>query len=115
MQTFLRKLIIIAILSCLIGVQPAQAIAKTSKEPISDVAITAINYSTEVTAAHITAPTTFPIQTERNADSTFLKVNELIFKDRTYVSPDPPRKMTFESAGFIYVRYHQSNYLPLFL
>lgn len=126
MRKNLRKLVIIAIFCCLAFVQPTQSIIKVSKTPANDTTITAKSYSTEVNAAQITAvnlspkvsaaritvPTTFPIQDERKADSTFLTVGELIFKDTLYVDPDPPRKITFESAGFLYVRKYQSSYVP---
>lgn len=113
MRSDLRKLIIIVTFCCLTYAQPAQLIAKSNQETITDTVITAIDYTSDISAAQITAPTTFPLQDERKADSTFLMLNEMFFEDRSYLHVDPPKTLAFESSGFIYVQHYQSSYLPI--
>lgn len=115
MSRYFRKLIVVAIFFCLAFIQPTQSITKISKAPVTDSEITAADYPAEVSAAQLTSPTTFPIQSERKADSTFLEIDEVIFENWLFIDADLPRKLTSESAGFLYVRQCQSSYLPLHL
>lgn len=112
MPHYIRRFVVIAIFCCLAFVQPAQSIAKISKAPVNDVMITAVSYSSEVSAAHITAPTTFPIQSERKADSTYLVIEEITTENVPLFDIEPLHYCDFESAGFLSVRKYQSNYLP---
>ena len=93
--------------------QPTEYIAKITKAPVTDSEITAVDYSAEVSAAQITTPTTFPILSERKADSTFLEMDDIIFETPLFPETDPPSITTSESVGFLYVRQYQSSYLSL--
>lgn len=111
MSNWLRKLVIVAILCCLSFIQPIQSIVTINKTPTLKLVITASQYSSDISVAEITAPTTFPILDERKADSTFLNLGEITFVPISHVSYEPPQKFSLESTGFLYVRQYQSSYL----
>lgn len=114
MSNWLRKLGVIATLCCLTFIQPMQSITPVSKTPVTESVITASDHSADISIAEITAPTTFPIQDERKADSTSLEVGEVALNPLPYLETEPPQITSLASAGFLYVRQCQSSYLPIY-
>lgn len=112
MKKKLNYMLLFVLFGFLLLSQTVQITSHINVHQIDESTISSAGYESNVNAAHITAPTTLPVQNEYKADEVLPAIKPIVYQmaPTTYLFNFFPNAV--ESAGFLDVRKYQSNYLP---
>ena len=109
----LRNLLLFVVFSMMIFSQPAQLLTQINVGQTKEPTISSTSYTSDVSAAHITSPTSIPIYHEWKADPEFFPQSEKIISLVPLSLDQYPFILgIMESTGFLDAIQYQSNYLP---
>ncbi|MBM7601547.1 hypothetical protein JOC34_003972 [Virgibacillus halotolerans] len=112
-KTRLRNLLLFIVFGVMLFSQPTQLLSQIDLSQTNESTISSASYTTDISASHLTSPTTIPNYHEWKADPALFPQAEKI------VSLIPPVLDPFlfplgitEATGFLDAIKYQSNYLP---
>lgn len=110
----LHNLLLFMLFFFLVIAQPAQITSQNTNK-VDESTITSASYMSDADAAHITAPTTLPVNNAYETDVVIPPVRKSLYRYTPTSYPFNFVPNETESIGFIDVRKYQSNYLPCYL
>lgn len=108
----LRNILLFVLFGFLVISQSAQIISHINIGKVDEPTVSSASYMSDVSVAHITAPTTLPNNNYNEADSALPPIKRHVFRVAPITYQFNLLSNKTESTGFVDVRKYQSNYLP---